>query len=158
MLGKMKAEDKPIFDKLDDTEAAVITIFGEARGESFLGKQMVAQVIANRAFHWDMKVKDVCFQKNQFSCFISSDPNYVKLLEIAKDFEESLEKSQILTWCLKAWKVNRIEVAKSLKGSTFYRVIGYHEPWFQGQIDTKRLVKTVQEGHHEFFREARFES
>ncbi len=57
----MRPEHASIFNALNDSEAAILTIYGEARGELFIGKQAVAQVIANRADRWHKTVKAVCF-------------------------------------------------------------------------------------------------
>ena len=149
----MKPEDTAIFNKLNDSEAAILTIWGEARGESFLGKQMVAQIIANRAVAWDKTVKEICYQRNQFSCYISTDPNYTKLLEIAKDFEGAIKVIVSLSWCKKAWELNRNEVAKQLQGAEYYRVHGTNEAWFTTQVKTGRFKKVAEERHHEFFKD-----
>lgn len=78
-----------IIENLSDKEVMALTIFGEARGEPIEGQIAVACVIRNR-FH-DLpgkfkSLKDVCFQKNQFSCWNESDVNYPMLLEMATKF------------------------------------------------------------------------
>lgn len=56
------------------------TVFGEARGEkSFDSLQAIAHVILNRVKdhkNWPNSVEAVIFQKNQFSCWNETDPNY----------------------------------------------------------------------------------
>lgn len=75
------------------SEAAfAMTLWGEARGESLQAKSVVASVILNRASKpsWmdgmlplstplKDRVKAVCLQPKQFSCWNPSDPNSPKL-------------------------------------------------------------------------------
>lgn len=149
----MRPEHASIFNALNDSEAAILTIYGEARGELFIGKQAVAQVIANRADRWHKTVKAVCFDKNQFSCLISSDPNYGKLFTIARDFKTALAQNRLLRECAAAWEGDRSEAARKMDGATFYRVPGTVNAWFDGQVEKGKLVRTCQLGNHEFFRE-----
>lgn len=54
------------------------TVYGEARGEPFMGKVGVAWVILNRAKNprwWGEDIISVCLHKKQFSCWNKSDPN-----------------------------------------------------------------------------------
>lgn len=67
------------------------TVFGEARGETRLGRIAVAHVILNRAAQggwWGDTVITVCLKPMQFSCWNDSDPNRVLLLEA--DFENAI--------------------------------------------------------------------
>lgn len=76
--------------KLTWDEWMGLTIWGEARGESIEGQVGVGHVIMNRVRHWDIKennVKDIVLAPKQFSCWNSNDPNYEKLLHLAKDLE-----------------------------------------------------------------------
>lgn len=55
------------------------TVFGESRGEPYLGQLAVAWVIRNRADRpswWGRSVRDVCLKPRQFSCWNEHDPNY----------------------------------------------------------------------------------
>jgi hypothetical protein len=149
----MRPDDKAVFYALDDSSAAILTIYGEARGESLTGRQMVAQVIANRAARQGKSIKDVVYAPNQFSCYLSTDPNYMKLVEIARAFNGSLLRSSSLVRCADAWKGDRREIAKRLDGATFYRVVGTKNAWFDKAVKTGKLVKVCQEGHHEVYRE-----
>ena len=51
----------------------VSTIYGEAEGESYVGKCAVAEVIVNRANdpakRWSEDVAEVCLQPHQFECW-----------------------------------------------------------------------------------------
>jgi N-acetylmuramoyl-L-alanine amidase len=61
------------------------TLWGEARGEGRDGMRGVANTILNRAAHpgwWGRSVAEVCLKPWQFSCWLESDPNRVKLLAV----------------------------------------------------------------------------
>lgn len=69
-------------ENLSDTETLVLTIYGEARGESIEGQIAVACVIRNRAGN-SKSIKEICLAPFQFSCWNKNDPNYPILMEIA---------------------------------------------------------------------------
>lgn len=150
----MLQEDKPTFEALDNSEAAILTTYGEARGESYEGKQAVCCVIVNRAYKWRQDIKQVCFAKNQFSCFLSSDPNYQKLLAVANNFTRALVTDEALLECAQAWYGNRSEVSRKLDGATFYRVKGTKNKWYDRQVEAGKLVLVCQIEAHEFHKEA----
>lgn len=61
------------------------TLWGEARGEGRDGMRGVAAVILNRAARpgwWGRSIAEVCLKPWQFSCWLESDPNRVKLLAV----------------------------------------------------------------------------
>lgn len=66
-----------MIDSVIDTFAR--TIYGEARGEGFLGMQAVANVIMNRVNSgktwWGKDLRGVCLAPWQFSCWNKGDPN-----------------------------------------------------------------------------------
>lgn len=149
----MNPKDIKIFYALDDTESAILTIYGEARGETFEGKQAVALVIANRAEQWGKTIRGVCYAKNQFSCYSSKDKNYPLLLSIAEDFDSAMQTNKALQECSQAWHDETKEVEVLIDGATFYKVKGAHNPWFDRQIDKGVLVKVAEIEHHEFYKE-----
>jgi hypothetical protein len=157
----MKPEDAPVFNALNDSEAAVLTIYGEARGEIFAGKQAVAQVIANRAAKHKQNIKEVVYAPNQFSCLISTDPNYPKLRALAGDFKtvglddlfNNVTDGKVLQECVAAWKGDRSEVAGRINGATFYEVHGTKNEWFDKMKDKGKLVYTASFGSHDFYKE-----
>ena len=67
----------------EDLEVLARTIYGEARGESYPGKLAVGKTIVNRAAdpRWPDRIKDVCVQPYQFSCWLNGDPNRQRLLD-----------------------------------------------------------------------------
>lgn len=56
-----------------------LTVWREARGESYNAKLAIAHVIRNRmrdqAKRWPRTPSGVCLQRLQFSCFNADDPN-----------------------------------------------------------------------------------
>lgn len=68
-----------------DLDVVARTIFGEARGEGWLGKIAVAHVIKNRVEAdlggdnkpdwWGEGYEGVCKKPYQFSCWLPNDPN-----------------------------------------------------------------------------------
>ncbi len=83
-----------LIESLLPDEILALTIYGEARGETIEGQIAVANVIMNR---WKgnsgkyKSVKEVCLEKNQFSCWNKDDPNRSKL----EDLGDKLDKGQI---------------------------------------------------------------
>jgi hypothetical protein len=154
----MKPEDKDVFYALSDDQATILTVWGEARNQSILGKQLVAQVIDNRATKHRLTPKQVCYQPNQFSCLISTDPNYPKMREIAGDWEKALQSNSSLQECAHTVRglddfTTRQVVMVKLMRATFYRVVGTANEWFDNAIKAGKLKKVCVEGSHEFFRE-----
>ena len=71
-------------DKFTDVEILARTIYGEARGESELGKMGVAAVIINRAAiggWWGKTPREVCLARYQFSSWNRNDPNRALLMK-----------------------------------------------------------------------------
>jgi N-acetylmuramoyl-L-alanine amidase len=64
------------------------TIYGEARGEFFQSKLAVAYTVVNRATFpswWGKSIIEVCLKPYQYSCWLSSDPNFKLLQDISLD-------------------------------------------------------------------------
>ncbi|MBA3612459.1 MAG: cell wall hydrolase [Nitrospirales bacterium] len=76
----------------DDTLAA-LTIYLEARGESFAGKLAVAAVIRNRMthkYHSDGTVKGTVLRAKQFEPWMGRNPEEVKFDQTNRIMQESL--------------------------------------------------------------------
>lgn len=58
-------------EQLTNQEVFVLTLYGECRGEPYLGQVAVACVIRNRVLdkRWPSTYKEVCLQPKQFSCW-----------------------------------------------------------------------------------------
>lgn len=152
----MLKEDRLIFEALADIDALTLTIYGEARGESWEGKLAVAYVILNRCRLWNKGMKHVVYAKNQFSCYLSSDPNYKILLGLAKDWHRGHIIKDTLEECMRAAEDAMVAPEESnVEDATFYRVKGTKNIWFSEAIEDGKLVFIKQIGHHRFFREAK---
>lgn len=86
---------------LDTLDWLTRLIWGEARGESILGKVAVGWVVRNRALrganlsrlgkHWGANCKDVILARKQFSCINPDDLNYERLMSISFDDGNSVQ-------------------------------------------------------------------
>lgn len=98
----------------NDIDILARTIYGEARGESTLGKRAVACVIINRynSKKWfsGANIAETCRKKWQFSCWNDGDPNKKKIenataielaecLAIAEAFVDGKEKDFLCGAC-----------------------------------------------------------
>jgi len=82
----------PTSSHSDDTLAA-LTIYLEARGESFAGKMAVAAVIRNRMnhkYHSDGTVRDTVLRAKQFEPWIGRSPEEVTFDPMNRKMQESL--------------------------------------------------------------------
>lgn len=57
------------FKGLTATQLVALALYGEARGETVMGRIAVGCVIRNRVFTRNQSYEDVVLAKNQFSCF-----------------------------------------------------------------------------------------
>jgi len=152
----MRTEDKnKVFRELDDDKLLALVIYGEARGESYGGKVGVASVILNRLKKggWFGKtIKDVILKPFQFSCFNDNDPNRIKLLAIAQNWELFYKKDKALRECYdiasKFLDPNDISMLKdNVSGATHYKTKNCKAYW----ADKMQLVAVI--GNHEFYAE-----
>jgi spore germination cell wall hydrolase CwlJ-like protein len=148
----MRTEDKIIFNKLSVLEAIALTIYGEARGESWEGKLAVGFVIMNRSRLWKKSIKEIVYAPNQFSCYLSNDPNYPLLRKIAetRDFMLTLDHETIDA----ATSVYMSPTESTVDDATFYRVKGTKNKWFDNAVKIGTLVYLKCIKTHEFFKEA----
>lgn len=115
----------PFVDGLSPVEVLGLTIIGEARGEPIEGQVAVACVIRNRLYgspHKYQTYKDVCFEKLQFSCWNSNDPNYAYLLDLAQKLLARVPINDIyLKQCFYvAFGVANWDILDNTKGSQYY--------------------------------------
>lgn len=79
-----------------------LTVYAEARGESYAGKIAVGSVILERVDHrkWDgQTIQEVCLWPAQFSCYLKSDPNFKMLLDISHNWDREASLNKILAQC-----------------------------------------------------------
>lgn len=122
---------------------AALTVWREARGEPFQGKQGVAQVIYNRmtdtARRWPRTAIDVCKQHLQFSCWNSSDPNCTKYPE---ELDVSWQDS-----CKATMEIFAMQAADVTNGANCY-----YERHIPAPAWATPEKQTVEIGNHIFFR------
>lgn len=84
---------------ITDRAWGIATLIGEARGEPYLGKLGVAEVLRNRTLrHYSSKgsVASTVLMANQFSCWNTDDPNRL-VMALIDDTDPSVSA------CAKAW-------------------------------------------------------
>ncbi len=122
-----------------DDILAALTIYLEARGESFAGKMAVAAVIRNRTehkYHSDGTIRDTVLRAKQFEPWIGRSPKDVRFNPNNRKMQESL-----LAWELVQDGRNVVDGA-----------VLFYNP---SLVNTPRWAKVYQKvstiGGHEFF-------
>lgn len=141
------------FGHLGDAQIMALTIYGEARGESYEGKVAVGSVILERVDHraWDgTNIQDVCLMPYQFSCFLPDDPNFAALKLIAEDWDTKIMRSVVLRVCyniaslLITGALDRTkEIAET--HATQYKTTSCRASW------AKKMQKIATIGNHEYY-------
>jgi spore germination cell wall hydrolase CwlJ-like protein len=123
------------------------TVFGEARGESRLGRIGIVHAILNRVEKkswYGKSVKAVCLKDQQFSCWLKDDPNSAKAKGMswynANDLLIYRDVNQALSW----W-ADGIDITK---GATHYHTTSVHPFWSKGkdpitQIGVHKYYKNI---------------
>jgi N-acetylmuramoyl-L-alanine amidase len=124
-----------------DLDAAVRTVFGEARGEPFEGQVAVCWVIRNRAeWHppewWGHTVETVCYHPQQFSCFNPDDPNRKVIDALSSNNLLYLENGVVRP-------VMAGQIPDPTEGATHYHAIGSTPKWIEGRQPTVTIGKHV---------------
>lgn len=133
-----------------DLDIMARTIYGEARGESQIGRIAVGWVIRNRAEMdlgndglpdwWGEGIKGVCQRPWQFSCWNQNDPNRAKLLTVT-------HKDAAFKACLTAARdVLLGSMADPTGGATHYHTASVAPPWAKG-------LKHTTVGRHRFYKD-----
>ncbi len=113
-----------------DIDTLARTLYGEARGESTLGRAAVASVILNRIARprwWGRTVHGVCRKKWQFSCWLENDPNFATLRAVTKAnplFRDCLVVAELACAGL---------LGDSTKGATHYHAPSVKPRWARGK-------------------------
>lgn len=131
-----------------DTDVLARTIYGEARGESLIGKEAIARVILNRRqkaidnggkFWWGNEIAEICQKSWQFSCWNKNDPNYEKLIYVD-------ETDEIFKICKRIAKKAVSGIMKDfLYGATHYHTKEVFPKWSIGK------VPCIIIGNHHFY-------
>ena len=119
------------------------TVFGEARGESDLGRAAVAHVVLNRfrSEKWFgvETIEAVCLKPDQFTCWNKVDPNRSKVENVNLEDPIFLGCLDICTGVLTG------RIADPTRGSTHYHATGTNPKWARGKTPTRTI------GRHVFF-------
>lgn len=122
-------------------------IFGEARGESWLGKVAVAQVVRNRVnkpgfWNWGCNWREVMLMPKQFSCFNENDPNLERIIRTKN------RRKHDFTW-QECWSIAELvyldRIKDRLNGATHYCSVDVSPSW----IDGVKYLGTI--GKHNFY-------
>jgi N-acetylmuramoyl-L-alanine amidase len=138
------------FRELTDAQLLAVCLYGEARGESREGKIAVASVIKERVKKggwFGMGYHGVILKPYQFSCFLTSDPNFPKLYDIAGDFCRYLDKSKTLRRCYEiARGIIEGSIQQTLR-ATHYKTNNCKAAW----ADKMKKIATID--NHSFYGE-----
>jgi spore germination cell wall hydrolase CwlJ-like protein len=127
---------------ITDTALAVLTIFQEARGESYEGRLAVAEVIRNRMkekYSSDGTVAGTVGRRAQFSGMDNHDPNFVPSLKLDDD-------DPVVQSCMKAWQDANLNGTNVAKGALLYFAFALVQPGW-----AKNCVEVARIGGHVFF-------
>lgn len=126
-----------------DIDVMARTVWGESRNQSWDGQVAVGWVIRNRledsAKRYGKSIAEVCQKPYQFSCWLKSDPNLVKLVAVTPADTSFRGALAAAAYALTGLGVDLTH------GSRFYKVVGTPANWAAG----KTPVVTI--GSHEFF-------
>lgn len=137
----MKQQKNEIQEKENDVLTLARTIYGEARGESTMGKKAIACVVLNRykSGKWfaGTSIAETCLKKFQFSCWNENDPNKKKIENMkAEDLGECYE--------IACHAVNGHQPDIVFK-STHYHTENIHPKWAENKVPVVKI------GHHLFY-------
>ena len=125
-----------------DIDILARTIFGEARGESDLGKLAVAHVIMNRAKLYKKEIGEACLLSIHFSCWNNgrdNDSNQLAMM-MADEGQASFAKCKVA-----ALQAAHGLVRDPTDGATHYHTSSIEPAWAKGRHYTSI-------GHHRFYR------
>lgn len=140
---------RPLKYTLFDWDIFAKTLYGEARGEGYLGILSVAWVIRNRVEKdigqdnkpdwWGEGISGVCLAKKQFSCWNTEDPNFSKLSSVS-----SLDPIYLLCRSI-AGLVICGAVFDPTRNSTHYHTRDIRPSW------SLKMEKRFEIGRHIFY-------
>lgn len=128
----------------EDEDTATRTVWGEARGELYIGKCAVAWVIKNRSDKggwWGHTPQEVCQHPYQFSCWNLNDPNREKLINLSVEDPEYQACKQAVV------QVFTNALSDITEGATHYAVATLNPSW------AEKATKTVTIGNHTFYKD-----
>ena len=127
---------------VSDEAWAVMTIWMEARGETYHGKLAVAEVVRNRTrrrYSSDGTVASTVLTPFQFSGWMTKDPNRIPSAKID-------DADPVVADCVKAWR-------EALAGSNLVRnALLYYAPAVVVEPDwVSRCTRVATIGAHQFY-------
>ncbi len=131
-----------------DLDTLARTLYGESRGESWLGKVAVAWVIWNRVKTpkrrrwWGDTIHEVCTYPMQFTCWNRDDPNRPKMERL------TLKADPAFRECLAAGAaaISGLEPDPTEKATHYYVAMSPEPRWARG------IEPIAEVGRHLFFR------
>lgn len=156
MPDKIWLDNIKAFLSLEENKILSICLYGESRGESWPGIIACMNVIRNRVSKYSSfsdpaitpygNYMAVIMKKYQFSCFLSADPNRLKLEHIATDFNSYRDTDTILGKIYFMCTIKE-HIMDNTSGATHYFTDGITPPsWSQ------QMTQTIKIGHHMFFK------
>ena len=126
-----------------DIDILARTVWGEARGEEFLGQRCVAHVVINRwqadegQFRKDDTIATACLRHAQFSCWTATDPNFEEMQTIgpeARSFRIAMRAA-----------LEALDEPDPTEGARHYKTAGVNPEWSKGR------EPVIVMGSHYFF-------
>ena len=137
-------EWKRVFYDMDELTLLASVIYGEARGEPYLGKVAVGCVVRNRVLQpswWGDSYHRVILAREQFSC-LNEDQKNKAIPRILKHKDA------------KSWKDCQ-EVAYDIISGATKDITAGADHYFADHVPkpawSERMLKTMVIGHHEFY-------
>ncbi|EHS48894.1 cell wall hydrolase SleB [Rhizobium sp. PDO1-076] len=123
------------------------TIYGEARSESEMGREAVAEVILNRKAspRYPDSIIAVCLQHRQFSCWNARDPNRAKIIHLQPGADRDFDECLVVAGEALAGKINHLTDA----------VLHYHSTSIGSPDWVRKSPRAFMErkiGRHLFYR------
>ena len=128
-----------------DIDLIARTVYGEARGEkSPQALEAIAHVILNRVKdqkNWPFSIREVVLQKQQFSCWNETDPNFYIIQSVS--FNDRHFQA-----CYKA-ALNAFKIKNDLTGgANHYHAKNVHPTWAR----KKHMIRVAQINKHIFYK------
>lgn len=129
-----------------DTALLAALIYGEARGETLVGKISVACVVRNRVLNpkwWGRSWKEVILKRSQFSCMTPVDKNYDDVLGALEGKFANEISYRECRWAA----VGAVEgwYRDITKGANHYHTEAILPHWAKGKLPTVHI------GNHLFY-------
>jgi len=137
---------------LNNGQIVGLTIYGEARNQSFDGKIAVGNVIRNRLFSRENfggnTYKDICLAKHQFSCWFEENENRDELENaIQLVIGGNIYKNLILKECLYLGQgITDNQFHDNVNGALYYRTIKLMK---EKPVD---ILWKIELGYHVFYK------